>query len=202
MGQQKKTRVSSGLWCKKHVKKEVTCSQKAANESPELSKHCDLILPFFPFVAQISLPVVWHKVWSNINKQSNSVWGALKEVLNWLFIVQRATTEAWGTGMIMKTALVADGIDCVCNEPSMDQLQPCYPQKVRRCAKPTSIYHHLLSYSYMTHLHICEAITLAWTCLHHPGTKALNTMPESCFNNSNNVVYPPVQTVCSSTVAF
>lgn len=30
---------------------------------------------------------------------------------------------------------------------------------------PTSIYHHLLLYSYMTHLHICEAVTLARTCL-------------------------------------
>lgn len=104
--------------------------------------------------------------------------------------------------MITKTASVADGTDCVCNRPGMDQL--LYSSVVHKKSGdvPTSI--HLLSYSYMTHLYICEAITLAWTCPHHHGAKALNTMPESCFHICNKVIYPSVQTGCSSlsTVAY
>lgn len=38
------------------------------------------------------------------------------------FSARTATMGTWGPEMIMKTALVADGIDCVCNGPSMDQL--------------------------------------------------------------------------------
>lgn len=89
--------------------------------------------------------------------------------------------------MIMKAALVADGIGCVSCGPKMDQQQLCRTQKARQCANlylpPPPI---IFIYDPFTHL---------WgqhTGTNLPATKALNTMPESCFNICNNVVCPSV----------
>lgn len=144
---------------------------------------------FSPFVAHIYLPEVWLKVWSNI-KPPNS-FGAhesrcpneirvclLYKVLRQKHGVQRWLWQHWW--QMASTSSVVD--------PAWINYSPFVHKKLGDV--PTSMYHHLLSYSYMTHLHICAAATLAWTCLHNPGTKALNTMPESCFNNSNNVFIP------------
>lgn len=84
-----------------------------------------------------------------------AVWG-LKEVLNWdyfLLIMQRATTDAWGAEIMLKTAIEADGIDRVGNGPGMDQLQPRDTQKVRRRASlPLPPHPIIIIHDPFTHL--------------------------------------------------
>lgn len=72
----------------------------------------------------------------------------------------------------------------------MDSARISYRASIKSGNRPKSIDHHFLPYSYyMTHMHICEAITVVRTCPSRAGSKALNTMSESWFNICKNVVY-------------